>query len=126
MLDPTPRPASFEPESTPQVIRLSLPSVSTPSTEMTQQEKVAAALMRAGIASLASWTDSSSVTPVDAPSRYSSTAVAEPPAAPVAQRQIISSQPSAPKPRFNWGRKMLLLAGSLLALASAYLFWRIH
>src|ERR1700745_2536794 len=55
---PAASPAAASTDSMPQVIRLSLPPVATRSTEMSQQQKVAAALIRAGVANPLGWTES--------------------------------------------------------------------
>ncbi len=123
MLDPTARPSSSNPESVPQVIRLSLPPIATRSTEMSQQEKVAAALMRAGVVNPASWTAPSSETQIAAQS--TSTAIADHPARATSQH-VLTPTPPMPQSRFNWRRKLLLVAGALLVFASAYLLLRMH
>src|SRR5581483_9270310 len=59
--------ASIEITEEPQVIRLSSPSLSAPAGEMTQQQKIAAALVKAGISSPGAWTAAGlSVPPVPA------------------------------------------------------------
>ena len=115
--------ASSQPEIlTQQVIRLSLPSLPARSTDMTQQEKVAAALVRAGIAN-PGWTLSPAV-PSDDKSVSTSTAVAEPP--PLPAKDISPIPQSEKHASVNWGRKLLLLGGPLLALISLCLFSRIR
>ena len=47
---------------TPQIIRLSSPSNGLPAAEMTQQQKIAAALVKAGIPSFASWSSAALTT----------------------------------------------------------------
>ena len=90
---------------------------------MTQQEKVAAALMRAGIASPANWANSASATE-DGPLGSTSTAVADPPSS-SAQTYVVPL-PLTPQERFSVARRLLLMAGSLLALISLYIFLRLQ
>jgi hypothetical protein len=141
---PEPVPASLEPvlpESNPsplspsepqfvmqQVVRLSLPSIPGRSTEMTQQEKVAAALVRAGIANPAGWTSSPPAVPSDNKS-VSSIAVEDLPAPPA------KNVPPMPQSRahaglrwgqLRWGQSLLLFGGPLVALISLYLLLRIR
>lgn len=116
--------SSLQEASAPQVIRLSLPSISSRSTEMTQQQKVAAALLRAGIANPAAWTDSSADRTGEN-STSTSTAIAEPLALPASQTSAPQSQPQN-QPGLTWGRKLLLFAGLSLALVSLYVFLRIR
>ena len=115
--------ASSEPQTfTPQIIRLSLPSVSALTTGMTQQEKVAAALLRAGIANAAAWADPSSGSQSDARSGSTSTAVAEPPPLP---KPYVSPTPQPKKQTsLGWGRQLSRFGGLLLALISLYFFLR--
>lgn len=110
--------------SAPQVVRLSLPPIAARSTEMTQQQKVAAALSRAGIANPAAWIDSSADR-ADENSASRSTAIAEPPATPASLTSDPQSQPQN-QPGLAWGRKLLLSAGLSLALVSLYVFLRIR
>ena len=111
----------------PQVIRLSLPSISARSTEMTQQEKVAAALMRAGIANPASWTGSSSQVEDSTPgTRLESNSTISDPAIVPPTHYIKSPTLNRNTPSRIFGRNFLLIAGALLALASLFLFLRIH
>ena len=90
---------------------------------MSQQEKVAAALMRAGVVNPASWTAPSSETQIAGQS--TSTTVAEYAAQAIPQH-VLTATPPMPQPRFDWKRKLLLVAGALLLLASTYLILRIH
>jgi hypothetical protein len=136
---PEPVPASLEPVSPEsntsrlspsepqivmqQVVRLSLPSILGPSTEMTQQEKVAAALLRAGIANPAGWTSSPPVVPSDHKS-VSSIAVADLPAPPA--KNVPPMPQSSAHAGLRWGRSLLLFGGLLVALISLYLFLRIR
>ena len=107
-----------------EVIRLTLQSIPGRSTEMTQQEKVAAALVRAGIANPAGWTVSSPARPSHDQSASTSTAVAEFPPPPAGD---FSPTPQSEKDAsLSWVRKLLLFGGPLLALVSLYLFLRIR
>lgn len=114
-------------DSTPQVIRLSLPPVANRSVEMSQQERVAAALIRAGISSPASWTEASSPIADNTPSAKSESASEFRQGAIVPPRHYIKS--SSPKQFSNppsLGPNLLLVGGAILALASLFLFFRIH
>lgn len=117
--------ASSQPEpSAPQLIRLSLPPIAARSTEMTQQQKVAAALLRAGIANPAAWIDSSADR-AEENSASTSTAIGESPATSASQTSAPQSQPEN-QLGLAWRRKLLLSAGLSLALVSLYVFLRIR
>jgi len=108
----------------PQVIRLPLPSVTFRSSDMTQQQRVAAALVRASVTNPAGWTDSS-VAPDCISVRSSPAAIAEPPTLPTTYDLKRALAPENPA-RFSLQRNLLLFGGALLALTSAYLFLHIR
>lgn len=110
-----PRPISQEPQAqspaaAPQIIRLTTNPGATRSSEMSQQQKIAAALDRAGIATSASW---SNPAPLSEPTTEQETPAIAPDQAPA---QTHSSTL----------RKMFLLGGSMLALISLIVFLTIR
>ncbi len=113
-------------DSMPQVIRLSLPAISVRSTDMTQQQKVAAALIRAGAANSAGWNDSSLSVDPPPPKRGSSTTVlAEVPRPPAAHSITPATSSDTPASR-TLRHTLLLIGGTLLALVSLYFLFRVH
>ena len=113
---PAPTNSAESAYSPPQLIRLSLPLVDTPSTEMSQQQKVAAALIKAGITNPAAWTD--------APQPEDAVAAALPTES--ATHQITSGVPNQVSKTRTLKSKLLLTFGTLLALASLFLLLRLH
>jgi hypothetical protein len=114
-------------DSTPQVIRLSVPPVGARSVEMSQQEKVAAALIRAGLSNPTSWTDASPQVGDNSPAAKSDSASGcHGPSIVPLTHYIKPLQPKQNSSTPGIGPKLLLIGGSLLALISLYLFLRIR
>jgi hypothetical protein len=112
-------------DSTPQVIRLSLSPVAARSTEMSQQQKVAAALVRAGIPNPASWTESPHLEDATSTAKSeSSSTISDPAVVPATRYLKPSQQQNSATPGFL--TKLLLISGALTALVSLYLFLRIR
>ena len=108
------RSASQEPPSAPaaaqEIIRLTTNSGAIRSSEMSQQQKIAAALDRAGIATSAAWSN-------PAPSSE-----------PATEQQTPAIAPDQPLAQTHSSilRKMFLLGGSMLALISLIVFLAIR
>ena len=103
-------PQAQSPAAAQQIIRLTTNPGATRSSEMSQQQKIAAALDRAGIATSASW---SNPTPLSEPSSEQQTPAIAPDQAPV-------------QTHASTLRKMFLLGGSMLALISLIVFLTIR
>jgi predicted component of type VI protein secretion system len=117
-------PRSQEPPGQPplaaqQIIRLTTNPGATRSSEMSQQQRIAAALDRAGIATSASW---SNPAPLSEPATEQ-----EPPAASSTPSPAIAPE-QAPIQTHSSSliRKMFLLGGSMLALISLIVFLTIR
>jgi hypothetical protein len=108
------RPISQEPQAqspvAQQIIRLTTNPGATRSSEMSQQQKIAAALDRAGLATPASW---SNPAPLSEPPTEQQTPAIAPDQAPVQTHSSIL-------------RKLFLLGGSMLALISLIVFLTIR
>lgn len=109
------RPTSQEshaqpPAATQQIIRLTDKPGATQSSGMSQQQKIAAALDRAGLATSASW---SNPAPLSQPTTEQQTPAISPDQAPIQTRSSTL-------------RKMFLLGGSMLALISLIVFLTIR
>jgi hypothetical protein len=85
---------------------------------MSQQQKIAAALDRAGIATAASW---SNPTPLSEPTTEQQT-----PANPSTTRPAIAPDQAPVQTQSSTLRKMFLLGGSMLALISLIVFLTIR
>jgi hypothetical protein len=103
-------PVNQPPASDQQIIRLTTYPAATRSSEMSQQQKIAAALDRAGIATPASWANS---VPLSEPTTEQQTPA-------IALDQAPAQTPSSIL------RKMFLLGGSMLALISLIVFLTIR
>ena len=106
----SPEPLAQSPSSAQQIIRLTSNPGAIRSSEMSQQQKIAAALDRAGITTPASW---SNPAPLSEPTTEQHSPAIAPDQAPV---QTHSSTL----------RKMFLLGGSMLALISLIVFLTIR
>lgn len=107
------QPLEQSPAATQEIIRLTTNSGPTRSSEMTQQQKIAAALDRAGIASSTTW-----ATPAESCTEHvtsTSTSSAPTPA-------LSPSTDPVQTPSSSLARKLSLLLGSLLALISLIVF----
>ena len=104
-------PLAQPPVATQQIIRLTTNPGATRSSEMNQQQKIAAAMDRAGIATSTSWTNPASFCQ---PTTEQETPAIAPDQAPI---QTHSS---------SLIRKMFLLGGSMLALISLIVFLTIR
>lgn len=99
------------PDPIEEIIRLSPDPVSMKSAEMTQQQKIAAALARAGTSHSASWLhESTAVATEPDPSEQETTTVRE-----------VHSAPLTPQPKFANISQLLIWSGLALALLSCYL-----
>jgi len=103
-------PLSQPPAAAQQIIRLTANPGATRSSEMSQQQKIAAALGRAGIATSATWSNQA---PLSELITEQQTPAIAPDRAPVQSHSSIL-------------RKMFLLGGSMLALISLILFLTIR
>jgi len=100
-----------------EVVHLSADSGPTKSSDMSQQQKISAALMRAGIANSAGWS-----TP---PRSRAATAVMDPPpATPAAEDRTPDRIPISA--RSTRPRNLILLSGSVLLLVSLILFFAVR
>jgi hypothetical protein len=110
--DATEDPAPAESPAEQQIIQLSSDPGPARSSDMSQQQKIAAALSRAGIANSAAWSHSTSRTP---------TAVVDPPTeSPTSSGHTSDHVPT--KEHSSLRRKLLVLGGLALALLSLILF----
>ena len=116
----SPARSSISPVSTVQVIRLSPEPDSLKSSEMSQQQKIAAALLKAGLSTSTSWSHSESLHTADTASNVQ---VMADPSEAVANRHANTSRSAAPEAAQNNSslKKFLVWAGPLLALLSLYL-----
>jgi hypothetical protein len=103
-------PLAQPPAAAPQIIRLTTNPGAIKSSEMSQQEKIAAALDRAGIATSASW---SNPAPLSEPTTEQ-------------QTPAIAPNPAPVKTHSSTLQKMFLLGGSMLALISLIVFLTIR
>jgi hypothetical protein len=103
----TEKPATAQSIVLPEVIQLSTISGPARSSEMTQQQKIAAALSRAGMTN-SGWSQ---------PEIYTATALLEPPVGSVTKPDPMEDFLPLPPPS-NFKRKLILLAGATLALLS--------
>ncbi len=94
---------------------------------MSQQQKVAAALLRAGIGHPAAWTDSGAPVEDTTPAARSesSSTFAQPNILPPTH-YINSPQPKTNASSPVLRAKLLVIGGALLVVASLFLFLRIH
>jgi hypothetical protein len=94
---------------------------------MSQQQKVAAALIRAGISQPTSWTDASPQVGGSKPAAKSNSASGfDDPAIVPPTHYIEPPQPKQNSSTPGFGPKLLLIGGSLLAVISLYLLLRIR
>jgi hypothetical protein len=103
-------PPAQPPSAAQQIIRLTTNPAAARSSEMSQQQKIAAALERAGLATSASW---SNPAPLSEPTTEQHPPAIAPDQAPVQTHSSIL-------------RKMFLLGGSMLALISLIVFLTIR
>lgn len=106
----SPDPIAQPPSAVPQIIRLTTNPGATRSSDMSQQQKIAAALDRAGLATSATW---SNPAPLSEPTTQQQTPAIVPDQAPAQTHSSIL-------------RKMFLLGGSMLALISLIVFLTIR